>query len=229
MLKTKGTNVKLASVIGGKTRFDTKRQTLAAFIEFEGSPRDMPTILPMNEWLKKELRGLEDALRGALPRYMVPPIWVPVSQMPMLAASGKTDRKALTALLAELDADQLTAYGLVESSGRRGSNDHVTPTEQAIIELVAKHLGRDPKTMSPSDSFVRLGGDSIVAIQLIAAARAEGLILATEDILRQPLISDIARNSKAADAETVKEKTVTEPFSLLGGKKEAILDSVAED
>ena len=55
-----------------------------------------------------------------------------------------------------------------------------------ILNLVARHLGRDPRTIYPDDNFVRLGGDSIIAIQLVSAARALGITLTTEAILSIP-------------------------------------------
>lgn len=219
----------MAVVIAGKTKLDSKKQTLAAFIEFKDSRQGLPAILHMNDDLQTRLQSLEDTIRRTLPRYMVPTIWIPMSQMPVLAASGKTNRKLLNSLFVELDADQLAIYGLSRPHEDPGTKVHTTDMETTIINLVAKHLGRESKTISPQDSFVRLGGDSIVAIQLIAAARSVGIILSTEDILRQPLISDMARNAKPTDTQIASRRMTVDPFSLLEGDKSEVLQSVKEE
>ena len=177
-------------------------------------------------------------MRATLPKYMVPSLWIPVSKMPSLAASGKTDRKILSAaFFKELDADQLAMYGLAHSSSNYSSNpseqavpqELATEIETSILNLVARHLARDPRTISPQDSFLRLGGDSIVAIQLIVAARAVGIALTTEDILRQPKISDMAKNAKTSQTTARSEAAAVKPFSMLKDNKDDILKSVSEE
>ncbi len=76
----------------------------------------------------------------------------------------------------------------------RADNDRPpTDTEKTIIDLVARAVGRDAATIRPRDNFLRLGGDSIVAIQLVAALNTEaGLVLTSEEIFRQPTIHDMA-------------------------------------
>ena len=154
-------------------------------------------------------------MRATLPKYMVPSLWIPVSCMPTLAASGKTDRKTLGALFRDMEADKLAMYALARPSERTGSRP-ASETEKVVIGLVAKSVGRDPETVYADDSFFKLGGDSIIAIQLVAAARAVGLTLTTEDIFREPTLSDIAKNTKTSDkAQADSRLSVIAPFSML--------------
>jgi acyl carrier protein len=216
-------------VLAEKTTLDANKKTLAAFIEFADSIKTGPTLLQIDDLLRGKLQKLEDTMRATLPRYMVPSLWIPVSKMPSLAASGKTDRKMLAGLFKDLDAAQLAMYGLVDSAQRTiPSGDAVTEMETTILGLVARHLGRDPHTIYPDDSFVRLGGDSITAIQLVSAARAMGITLATEDILRQPKLRDIARNAKTSDGNTETEVAAIEPYSMLKDK-EGILKNINDE
>lgn len=227
----------MAVVLAGRTKLDSKKQTLAAFVEFTDSIKTGPTMLQIDDALRAKLQDLEDAMRATLPKYMVPSLWIPVSKMPSLAASGKTDRKTLAAFFKELDADQLAMYGLAHSSSNPRSNSSrqavpqapATDIETSILNLVARHLARDPRTISSQDSFLRLGGDSIVAIQLVAAARAMGIALTTEDILRQPKISDMVKNAKALQTTARSEAAVVKPFSMLKDNKDDILKSVSEE
>jgi len=150
--------------------------------------------------------------------------------MPTLAASGKTDRKSLAALFRDMEADKLSMYALARPSDRAEAREPATEMEKITIGLVARSLGRDPKTVHPDDSFFRLGGDSIIAIQLVAAARSAGVTLTTEDIFRQPTISDIAKNARTADRGNAESLLVIAPFSMLAkDNKEDILSGVANE
>ncbi|WP_434096197.1 amino acid adenylation domain-containing protein, partial [Streptosporangium roseum] len=96
-----------------------------------------------------------DALRAwareALPDYMVPAAVVVLETLP-LTANGKLDRRALP-------VPEIT------SSGREPS----TPREALLCALFAEVLGVE--RVGAEDGFFDLGGDSIIAIQLVARAR----------------------------------------------------------
>ncbi|WP_460068175.1 amino acid adenylation domain-containing protein [Streptomyces sp. YKOK-I1] len=95
-------------------------------------------------------------LGEVLPEYMVPSVFVELEEIP-LNANGKTDRGALP-------VPEATA----------GDSAHVAPrdeVEERIAELWQDVLG--PVGFGVHDSFFKVGGNSILAIRLIAALRAE--------------------------------------------------------
>lgn len=146
-----------------------------------------------------------------------------------ITVSGKTDRKALGALLRGMSSEHYTMYSLavpIESNHRAPSTD----LERRVQKLVAKILAKEPQTIGADDSFFRLGGDSISAIQLVAAARADGLSLTTEDIFRQPRISDMAQVVKTEDATRKTADEPISPFSLLeSDSQQSLLDKVISE
>jgi aryl carrier-like protein len=64
--------------------------------------------------------------------------------------------------------------------------------EQQLQVLWSNMFGTDPITIYAEDSFFSLGGDSILAIKLVAEARAIGLDLTLKTIFRHPVLSDMA-------------------------------------
>ncbi|MGW4633314.1 amino acid adenylation domain-containing protein [Nocardia sp. NPDC004415] len=93
-----------------------------------------------------------------LPGYMVPAAFVVLDAIPINAV-GKLDRKALPDPVFVTDD---TAYRAPE-----------TPTEQVLADIYAELLGRE--RVGVDDSFFALGGDSILAIQLVTQAKLRGV------------------------------------------------------
>ncbi|KAK8015924.1 Phenylalanine racemase (ATP-hydrolyzing) [Apiospora marii] len=217
-LKLKGADVESAIVLAGKTKVDKSKQTLAAFIEFQDGTEETPGLLmKTDDELRARFEELDSAMRATLPRYMVPSLWIPVSKMPIMAASGKTDRKCLKSLFDGLDAEHVMMYSLEASeSSMAAPREASTDIEKTMLELVARTLATDPAAIHVNDSFFRLGGDSITAIQLVAAARSAGITLSTEDIFRHKIIASIAANIQqdARSGWSANAKAVV-PFSLV--------------
>ncbi|WP_063055529.1 non-ribosomal peptide synthetase [Nocardia salmonicida] len=94
----------------------------------------------------------------ALPAYMVPAAFVVLDEIPINAV-GKLDRKALPEPVFVTDD---TPYRAPE-----------TPTELVLAEIFAELLGR--AQVGIDDSFFALGGDSILAIQLVTQAKLRGV------------------------------------------------------
>ncbi|WP_239131609.1 phosphopantetheine-binding protein, partial [Planobispora takensis] len=119
--------------------------------------------------LAEELRGF---VRGRLPQYMVPSAVVVLGALP-LTGNGKLDRAALP-------APQVAG----------GGREPGTPVEAVLCGLFAEVLG--VASVGVEDGFFDLGGDSISAIQLVARARAAGLMFAPKDVFRHQSVRELA-------------------------------------
>ncbi|MEV0401886.1 amino acid adenylation domain-containing protein [Actinoallomurus sp. NPDC050550] len=126
--------------------------------------------------------GLRAFVRERLPKYMVPAAVVPLPELP-LTANGKLDRAALPA----------PEYRV---SGRAPR----TPEEEVLCRLFAEVLGLDGPA-GADDGFFDLGGDSIVAIQLVARARREGLALTAREVFRHRTPGALAAVARPASEE----------------------------
>ncbi|MEU8611698.1 amino acid adenylation domain-containing protein, partial [Actinoplanes sp. NPDC048791] len=134
-----------------------------------------------------------DELRGwcadRLPEYMVPSAFVLLDAFP-LTPNGKVDRRALPAPVLAGPASRAPR----------------TPTEAALCEVFATVLGLD--TVGAEDDFFALGGDSIVAIGAVRAARRAGFTLRARDLFANPTPAALALVvASAAEPET----TVVDP------------------
>ncbi|WP_345603281.1 non-ribosomal peptide synthetase [Streptomyces hyderabadensis] len=101
---------------------------------------------------------------ASLAPYMVPSAVVVLDALP-LSPNGKLDRAALP-------CPDFGAPG--------GGRAPATPAEKLLCRLIADVLGVED--VGPEDDLFQRGGDSMGAIRLVAAARAEGLTLRLQDI-----------------------------------------------
>jgi amino acid adenylation domain-containing protein len=122
-----------------------------------------------------DLRGF---LRERLPEAMVPSAFVWVDALPR-TASGKLDRRALPAPAG--DADDGAAYVAPR-----------TPLEETIAAVWREVLG--VPRVGVHDDFFALGGNSLVALRLIARIRqAAGAEVPVAALLQGPTVEQLAR------------------------------------
>lgn len=166
---------------------------------------DLGTISTLHE----KLRDLESVLAAHLPLYMIPTVYIPLQHLP-LTSSGKTDRRRLHQLGAQLTVEQLIACSVSERTKRLPS----TEVERRTQQLWAGVLSLEPSSIGLDDSFFRLGGDSIKAMRLVAAARDEGVILSVAGIFQTPTLSGMSKSSEVAGNNN--DMMEVEPFCLVG-------------
>lgn len=118
---------------------------------------------------------VRSGIAALLPDYMVPSALIPMSEFP-LNSNGKIDRAAMP-------APDFTA-------AVRGGEPS-TPAETALCMAYGEVLGL-PEVGVESD-FFSLGGDSILAIRVIARAYGEGWQLHVKDLFAHPRIVDLAQ------------------------------------
>lgn len=156
--------------------------------------------------LKKAIAGLDQALASDLPIYMLPSAYIPLERIPTLV-SLKTDRKRLRELGAALSRQQLAKLRAATAGEQRAPS---TPTERTLHRLWSALFGEDA-SIGVQSSFFALGGDSLAAMKLVAAARKEGLSLTVADIFTRPRLVDMAQAVGSLD---ISSASIPE-FSLL--------------
>ena len=142
-----------------------------------------------------DLRGW---LRQRLPDHMVPAGVVLLGALP-LTANGKLDRYALPAP-ESVDPDA----------------DYVAPrdeTERLLSRGWCEVLGVE--RVGVEDDFFRLGGDSILAIQLVGRCNRAGLRLTPDQLFRHPTIAELARQVAESTGDAGPEHgEATGPYPL---------------
>lgn len=123
------------------------------------------------------------ALGERLPVYMVPAAVVVMEALP-LTANGKLDVRALPAP----EYQDAAAY--------RAPADAV---EEVLAGIYAQVLGLEK--VGVEESFFELGGDSILSMQVVARARAAGVLCRPRDIFVEQTVARLARVAGVADGQ----------------------------
>jgi amino acid adenylation domain-containing protein/non-ribosomal peptide synthase protein (TIGR01720 family) len=117
---------------------------------------------------------LRTILSAQLPKHMVPSHFVALASLP-LTPNGKLDRRALPA------PQRAQREGVLPRTGN----------EAVLAEIWCHVLKRE--SVSVDDNFFRLGGDSLLAFQVIARARKAGLVLTPSELFSHQTIEALAR------------------------------------
>ena len=172
---------------------------------------DRPTSADASVQILTMPTQVEDELSDRLPSYMVPSVFIGVPELP-LTTNGKTDRKRLREIVAGYTAQQLVEMSSQLSSKRQPS----TETERSLQLLWSRVLNIELGSIGVDDTFTRLGGDSITAMQISSAARSMGLSISTADVLQKKTISKVARTALLTTQAVASQWTddLDTPFGL---------------
>ncbi|KAK1140592.1 Nonribosomal Peptide Synthase (NRPS) [Aspergillus melleus] len=213
-------------VVEKVTTLSDQRDSLVAFVLQRGKTdetagKSSPLFLAPQPAVLRIFGAAQSQLQERLPGYMNPSVFIPLARVP-LTPSGKVDRAILRASAARLSRQELQAFAGLSS--HHDDLSAATTAESTLQRLYAEVLGLPITTIGMNDSFVRLGGDSILAIRLVGAARQAGLIFTVRDVLGTKHLEEHARTAILVSEEspfgTKGAGDAYVPFSLLGSEGE---------
>jgi amino acid adenylation domain-containing protein len=153
-------------------------------------------------------------LKEKLPEYMVPGVWVLLDELP-LTANGKVDRR-----------------GLPEPEGTRpelesGYVEAGTETEKLLAEIWTQVLGLE--RVGVHDNFFDLGGQSLIATQVVSRTRkALNIDLPLRRLFESPTVAELAEVITRIQAEQTAAMLASE-LAELQALSEAEAQKLLED
>lgn len=138
-------------------------------------------VLKKNNQTKKHSpnpKAIQDFLKKWLPHYMIPSVFYEVDYLP-LTKNGKIDRAVL--LEWSLSHSSLSSHALAMPQNK---------IQSELAEIWQKLFKLDK--VGIDDDFFALGGDSIIAMQLITEASQHGIHLSIKNIFNYPTIAQLS-------------------------------------
>jgi amino acid adenylation domain-containing protein len=155
-----------AAVVVVRTNETGQKRLVAYVVAAPGQPP--PTVSELRQFLLEKM-----------PDYMVPSFFVMLAELP-LTVNGKVDYRALPA---------------PDTARLELATDYAAPrtsTEETLAHIWAKVLGLERVGMD--DDFFALGGDSLLATQLVSRVRqAFQIELPLRELFRQRTVAQLAR------------------------------------
>ncbi|WP_246351619.1 condensation domain-containing protein, partial [Nocardia barduliensis] len=181
-VKFRGQRIELGEIETALLAHPTVSQAVAAVLPSPAGERLVAYVVPRpGQVMDRE--ELSAALAAVLPGYMIPSALVELPALP-LNASGKLDRKALPAPVAET------------KTFRAARN----PAEHAVAAVFAELLGIERAGID--DDFFALGGNSLLATRAVARINeALHTQLTVRELFEAPLISALAARVVGGSAD----------------------------
>jgi amino acid adenylation domain-containing protein len=150
---------------------------------------------------KYEREPVIDFLKTKVPHYMVPAVWIELSELP-LTSNGKIDRKALP------EVDQATAV-------KKSYLEPATETEKVMAALWKESMGLDH--ISAEDNFFELGGHSLMAVRILSKfEKKTGKNLQLAVLFKYPNIRSLSDFIDNSQSESIYKSLV--PIKASGNK-----------
>ena len=147
---------------------------------------------------------LQSHLAKTLPKEYIPSQFIWLKELP-LSKNGKIDRDALPK---------------PQQSIRELTVDYIAPSsevETTLAGLWGQLLGI--KEVGIADNFFDLGGDSIVNIQIVAAARETGIDISPQQVFDYPTIQELAQVAGTVEIFKAEQGIVSGKLGLLPVQK----------
>ncbi|WP_437275952.1 amino acid adenylation domain-containing protein [Sorangium sp. So ce375] len=176
---------------------DAGRRIVAYFVPGPGDALSVTSVT-----------SVEEALRRALPAFMIPSDIVALPALPM-NTNGKVDRRALPPPPRRAAPERLVAPA--------------QDSQQALlVQIWASLFGVD--RVGVDDSFFELGGDSLLSLQMVHRAHAQGFTFSLADLYASPTIRALADRVGPPSAIPARA-----PFAVLGTAARSALPGDVED
>jgi amino acid adenylation domain-containing protein/non-ribosomal peptide synthase protein (TIGR01720 family) len=164
------------------------------------------------DWVR--IPDVQDRLSQKVPVYMIPAVWIVLNSIPLMPASQKVNKKMVSEWAKTMDQ---ATYEQIAGLSAGNSSDELpamnSPMEEQVRSIWSDILNVGLKTIGPNTSFLRLGGDSISAMQVVTRCRNEGIMVTVQDLLKAKTISEFCQRAALSTSQVAASNIVEEPES----------------
>jgi amino acid adenylation domain-containing protein len=191
-IKLRGFRVELGEIEANLIAHPSVQKAAVTVTGHDAYTRQLVAYVVGREKAVPPAQELRDFLGARLPQYMVPPVFVELTEIPLLP-SGKVDRGSLP---------QPPRAAAQAGEKLEPRND----TETKLVSIWGELLRVDE--LSITENFFALGGNSLLAMQVLARVRkAFGVEVSIRSLFDRPTIEELARDIERAKASGAVART----------------------
>jgi len=187
-VKIRGFRIELGEIQAALTSHCQVREAVVVTDEWEAENRLVAYYVPGET--NPTANELRQHLKTKLPDYMVPAAYVSLDAFP-LNVNGKIDTKALSAPdwnLLRVEENYIAARNT---------------DEETLCAIVAATLGIEK--VGIDDNFFDIGGDSILALQVIAKAKKSGFAISARELYESATVRQLATKKAAVAISNISD------------------------
>lgn len=181
-VKIRGFRVETGEIEEALRKHPVVREAVVVARETGGHGKQLTAYVVLKRQAAAE--ELREHLIALLPHYMVPAVFVAIEQLP-LTTNGKLDRRALP--------DPKAA----QADDSQRFEPPATELEKQIAAIWRKVLRSE--RVGRHDNFFALGGDSLMSVEVVAQAAAEGLDISPRHVFQHPTVAELAQVARPLD------------------------------
>jgi amino acid adenylation domain-containing protein len=189
-VKIRGFRIELGEIEAALNRHPLVQEAVVVVYEQEPGHKRLVAYLVAAKEAAFSIEEIRSFLKQGLPDYMIPAAFMVIEALP-LTPNGKLDRRALP---------------VPDQSRPELGSLFVAPRNQVEVQLAeiwGQLLGLEK--VGIYDNFFGLGGDSILAIQIITRANQAGLRLTVGQIFQHQTIAGLAAVAETGQAQAEPE------------------------
>lgn len=161
---------------------------LVAFVHLIMTGDDSNNLfLTPTEELRAIFFAAQTKLRGMVPGYMVPGLFIPLGHIPR-TTSGKMDRQQLRDRASSLPRTEFDLF--MATRGQR--EKPYTEMEKRLRAILISVTDLSIDDIGVKDNIFHLGADSITIMKMVAAARKQDISISVADVFSHPTIYGLA-------------------------------------
>jgi acyl-CoA synthetase (AMP-forming)/AMP-acid ligase II len=209
-----GVDVVVETVIfRGHAKNDT---LLTAFVELGDrfdSEESLASLRPeTKEQLAMAKQLVEAGLKNKFPPSMIPSVFIPVKHLP-ITPSLKVNRRRLQKMIAGLTKEDLLGLTTLPNHAKF---QHLKPLpltqgEEKMRAIWARVLGVEEAKISAFDSFFSVGGDDILAAQLVAACRQQDISVPIAGVLGNATLTELSKAVVTVESPQIAQESSPAP------------------
>jgi len=200
-VKVRGFRIELGEIESVLREHESVTEAVVIALADQGNEKRLVAYVVTVPEASRNVSELRGYLKERLPDYMIPSAFVYLDALP-LTSHGKIDRRALPAPDAERPA---LAEAFIAPQ---------TPTEKGLASIWTRLLGIN--RVGINDNYFELGGDSLLATQLVSQLRGVFEVeLPLVNLFQYPTLAELAASIEEAIIEQMEEISDEEAEQLL--------------
>ncbi|HEY9313897.1 amino acid adenylation domain-containing protein, partial [Williamsia sp.] len=201
-VKVRGFRIEIGEIDAALVRDDQVAEAVTVARPAPDGSTELVSYVSPAQQQSLRSEALRERLSTLLPGHMVPRLIMVIDSMPV-TPSGKIDFRSLP------DPDPSDLGGIDHGGKPRGRR------ETEIAEMFAEVTGRDPEQIGRSTDFFEMGGNSLMATQVVARLEASlGQRVPVRTLFDNPTVSRLTRaiaGASAADLSAPVPALVAQP------------------